>query len=285
MIRFGAPVFLPPAEAEDPIALARAHKAQGFTAAYAPPVDLKDSARIREIRRAFADEDVMIAEVGFWANLVDLDDAARRENRVGMRNALALAEELGARCAVDIFGSYAFHKHGTEVHVAKNFSPEAFEEAVAIARYYLDAVRPKTAHFAYEIFPFNVVDSAAEIERLIHAVDRPMFGVHLDLVNLINCPRAYWNNGAIMRECVQRFGERIVAAHCKDLKLREPAISVILEEVPPGQGGIDFATALREMDDLPQAVPYLLEHLNSAEEYDQAAAHLRAVAQSIGIAI
>jgi sugar phosphate isomerase/epimerase len=295
MIRFGAPVFLDEtraagageshgAVATDPVALAKAHSALGYTAAYAPQVSLDEPDRIREVRKAFADEGVMIAEVGYWDNLVDTDAATRQDTRRLMLEAMALAEELGARCAVDIFGSYC-HGNGNAEHAARNFSEEAFDEAVELARYFIDAVQPRTAHFAYEIFPFNVVDSAAEIERLIHAVDRTMFGVHLDLVNLINCPRAYWTSGDIMRECVRRFGERIVAAHCKDIKMREPAISVILEEVPPGQGAMDFATALTELDALPQNVPYMIEHLSSAEEYAQAAAHIRAIATSVGMKI
>jgi sugar phosphate isomerase/epimerase len=272
------------AVAQDPVALARAHTAKGYTAAYAPQVSLSEGDKIQDIRKAFADEGVMIAEVGYWENLVDTDPATREAQRAQMRDALALAEELGARCAVDIFGSYC-HGNGNSQHVAKNFSAEAFDEAVEMARYFLDEVQPKTAYFAYEIFPFSVVDSPEMIEKLIQAVDRPQFGVHLDLVNLINCPRAYWTSGEIARECVRRFGDRIVAAHAKDLKMQEPAISVILEEVPAGQGVIDLATAMYELQQLPQEIPYMMEHLASAEEYDNAAAHFRAVAQGVGIVI
>lgn len=284
MIRFGGPVFVDSEVAQDPVALAQAHTAKGYTAAYAPPVTLQDSDRVRAYRQAFEDAGVMIAEVGYWGNLRDTDPATRAGNRQAMLEALALAEELGARCAVDVFGSSCHGGIGAE-HTAQDFSAEAFEAAVEMARYFLDSVRPRTAYFCYEIFPFNVVDSAAEIDRLIRAVDRPQFGVHLDLVNLINCPRAYWNSGEIMRECVARFGDRIVACHVKDVKLRDGTISVMLEEVPAGQGGIDFATFIRETQALPQEVPFMLEHLDGEEEYDSAAAHIRAVAQSVGVVI
>ncbi len=296
MIRFGGPVFMNSnaksagageshgADACDPVALAKAHKRKGFTAAYAPKLDLKDSARIKATREAFAKEGVMIAEVGFWDNLVDTDKATRAAHRKSMVEALALAEELGARCAVDIFGSYC-HGNGNSKHVPENFSEAAFDEAVEMARGFIDEVKPKTAFFTYEIFPFSVVDSPAEIARLIKAVDRKQFGVHLDLVNLINSPRAYWSSGAIMDECVKLFGERIVAAHAKDVKMKEPAISVILEEVLAGEGALDIAAFLRCLHKLPQEVPLMLEHLKDEAEYDLAAAHYRKVAAQERIAI
>lgn len=294
MIRFGGPVFLTRderpagageshgADALDPVALARAHKEKGYRAAYAPRVSLEATDGLRAVRQAFADEDIMIAEVGYWENLVDTEPETRKAHRQKMRDALALADELGARCAVNILGSYC-HGNGNSKHVARNFSGEAFDEAVEMARSFIDEVKPTTACFAYEIFPFDVVDSPQEIARMIKAVDRRMFGVHLDLVNLINCPRAYWNSGAIMEECVALFGDRIAAAHAKDIKMREPAISVILEEVRAGEGGLDIGAFVRGLQGLPQEVPLMLEHLSSEAEYDLAAAHYRKVARAEGI--
>ena len=296
MIRFGAPVFMKKQEkaagpgeshgsaANDPVALARAVKAKGYRAAYAPKVDLNDTARIKAVRDAFAAEDIMIAEVGYWQNLMDTDEATRKEHREEMVKALALADELGARCAVDIVGSFC-RGNGNSKHVAENFSDAAFDEAVTMARLFIDEVKPKRACFCYEIFPFDVIDGPEAIETLLKAVDRKQFAVHLDLVNLINGPRAYFRSGDIMRECVKRFGGRIVSAHAKDIKMKEPSISVILEEVVAGTGNLDIATYVRELHKLPQEIPLMLEHLKSEAEYETAVAHYRAVAAKEGIVI
>ncbi len=78
-IRLGGPVFQAP---EDPAALAQAHRALGYRAAYCPAVNLNDADRIRAISEAFARHDVVIAEVGRWVNLLDADPArARRTSR------------------------------------------------------------------------------------------------------------------------------------------------------------------------------------------------------------
>ena len=179
MIRFGAPVFVgsnsPGGAGQshgagveiDPGDLVEAHKRKGYRAAYAPRVDLEDTDRIRATRRVFADADILIAEVGYWENLLDTDADTRKVHRERMTRALATAEELGARCAINILGSYC-HGNGNSAHHADNFADEhGFADAVDLARSIIDAVRPKTAYFVYEIFPFNVVDSplSAELER------------------------------------------------------------------------------------------------------------------------
>ena len=294
MIRFGGPIFESNQKAAgageshgshgDPRIIAKAHKIKGYTAAYVPHVELNDKEKIREIRESFKAENIMLAEVGFWENITDTDETSKKHNLDCLINALYLAEEVGAKCAVDIFGSYV-HGNGNSKFVAKNFSEDAFADAVDISRMIIDTVKPKTASLAYEIFPFNVVDSPEMIEKLIRAVDRKQFGVHLDLANLINCPRAYFSSGDIIRDCVKRFGDRIVAAHVKDIKLKEPAISVILEEVVAGTGGIDMHAFIREIHKLPQEIPFMMEHLASENEYDQAADYIRKCAKEENIII
>jgi len=285
MIRLGAPTFLNDADAADPELVVRAHQAKGYTAAYAPAVKLAEKEKIKAYRKAFEEADIVIAEVGYWQNLLDTDADVRAANRRGMVEALALAEELHARCAVDTLGSLCRGSGQQRTHVAENFSRDTFEQAVEIARYLIDEVQPKTAYFTYEIFPFNVIDSPETISELVRAVDRPQFGVHLDLVNLINCPHAYWASGDIMRQCVRLFGDRIVSAHAKDVAMRAPSISVQFDEVLPGRGDLDIAANLRCLHELPQVVPYMIEHLGSEQEYDLAAAHIRNVAAAEGISL
>lgn len=295
MIRFGGPVIRENEKDvragknsnrafDDPMEIVKYCKEKGYTATIAPKVSLDDTKGINRIRQIFKENNIMIAEVGYWDNLVDTDKDTRAYHRQKIVESLALADELGARCAVDIFGSYC-HGNGNTKHTAENFSDKAFEEAVEMARYFIDMVKPITTYFTYEIFPFNVVDSPEMIYKLIKAVDRKMFGVHLDLVNLINSPRAYFSSGDIMRECIKLFGDKIVAAHAKDVKMKEPAISVILEEVVAGTGALDIASFVRELHKLPHEVPLILEHLVTEQEYDTAAAHYRHAALQEGIKI
>jgi sugar phosphate isomerase/epimerase len=54
-------------------------------------------------------------------------------------------------------------------------------------------------------------------------------------------------------------------------------------EVVPGRGEIDYATYLRELSALPVDAPLMLEHLKTAEEYDEGRAHIQRVASQAGV--
>ena len=260
---------------DDVYALARAHRARGLSAAYCPQVAVADRQRLRDIRTAFAGEGVLLAEVGGWRNMLHPDAAEARRERQRMAEYLAIADEVGALCAITCIGSPGGPGQGS--HDAFNFTPDAFAAAVDNARWLIDTVKPARARFVYEIYPFSVADSPANIRRLLDAVDRPQFAAHMDLVNLVNCPRHYYENAALVRESVRLFGDRIVSAHAKDLSMQED-VSVIMREVRPGLGAIDYRAYLRALHELPQVVPLMIEHLPTQHEYDLGADYIRRVA-------
>ncbi|MCU0246204.1 MAG: sugar phosphate isomerase/epimerase, partial [Bryobacter sp.] len=145
-IRLGGPIYL---KSPDPRELAREHRRLGYAAAYAPPADLKDAARLRAIEAAYKAENVVISEVGAWKNMLDPDAAKRKENLAYVTDRLALADEIGARTCVDIAGSY----HPTVWYGPHkdNFSKRFFDETVSNARHVIDSVKPKRAKFSLEM--------------------------------------------------------------------------------------------------------------------------------------
>src|SRR6188474_171736 len=66
-VRLGGPIFL---KSDDPVALAKEHRRLGYSAAYCPAATPADGDRIRAIRDAFKAENVVIAEVGAWRNML-----------------------------------------------------------------------------------------------------------------------------------------------------------------------------------------------------------------------
>ena len=96
-LRLGGPAF---AKTEDPVELARWHRAAGYRAAYCPKVGIADADRIRSVEKAFGEADVVIAEVGRWCNLLDPDPEKRKKNLANVTEGLALADAVGAKCCV-----------------------------------------------------------------------------------------------------------------------------------------------------------------------------------------
>jgi sugar phosphate isomerase/epimerase len=276
-IRLGAPVSL---SGDDPEALARAHRAKGYRAAYCPKVPLDDEARLRATEDAFKRHDVVIAEVGRWVNLLDPDEAARRKNIATVIEGLALAEAVGARCCVDIAGSFSttswFGPH------PDNLSERFFDAAVENARAILDAVKPTRTTFCYEMMAWSLPDSPDACLRMVAAVDRKAFSIHLDPCNLVNSPERYYRSSDIIRECYQKLGPRIASVHAKDLTW-EVEMAVHFKEVRNGLGSIDYRVFLAEHARHAPDVPLMLEHLKGDAEYDAARDHVMAEGASIGV--
>ncbi|UCC63594.1 MAG: sugar phosphate isomerase/epimerase [Anaerolineae bacterium] len=263
----------------DPDEMARAYVVAGYSAAVCPPLSLDEPDRIRAVREAFARHDVVIAEVGVWNNMLDPNPTRRAANVAANARALALAEEVGALCCVNIAGS--FHStHWGGPH-PQNLSQEAFDLTVQNIRQIVDAVKPRRARYTLEPMPWVIPDSPDSYLRLIEVIDRPAFGVHLDPVNLINCPLRYYDNAGFLRECFSKLGPWIVSCHGKDIILREQ-LTVHLDEVRPGLGALDYSAFLQELDRLPGDVPLLLEHLPQ-EEYPAARNYVVGVAARIGL--
>lgn len=74
--------------------------------------------------------------------------------------------------------------------------------------------------------------------KFIKAIDRPAFGAHIDIANIINTPSRFYNNAALMNETFQKLGRWIVSVHGKDMYGRDghPA------ETMPGKGSILYIT-------------------------------------------
>jgi sugar phosphate isomerase/epimerase len=276
-IRLGAPVSVP---GDDPEALARAHRAKGYRAAYCPAIRLDDRERIRATAEAFARHDVVIAEVGRWVNLLDPDPEARRKNVATVTEGLALAEAVGARCCVDIAGSFSttswFGPH------PENLSPRFFDAAVENARRILDAVKPTRTTFAYEMMAWSLPDSADASLRMLKAVGRKAFAVHLDPCNLVNCPERYYRSSDLIRECYAKLGPHVASVHAKDLAW-DVEMALHFREVRIGLGSIDHGVWLAEHARLCPEAPLMLEHLPGEAEYDAARDHLRATEDRLGL--
>jgi sugar phosphate isomerase/epimerase len=276
-IRLGAPVWL---DREDPEDRARAHRAKGYRAGYCPDIPLDDTPRLKATEEAFARHDVVIAEVGRWVNLLAADPDERRQNIQTVTDGLALAEAVGARCCVDIAGSFNpdswFGPH------PDNLSERFFDAAVENARAIIDAVKPTRTTFCYEMMAWSLPDSPASALRMAEAVDRKAFSVHLDPCNLVNSPTRYYHSSDLIRECYAKLGPRIASVHAKDLTW-DIEMAVHFREVRQGLGSIDYGVWLAEHARHTPEVPLMIEHLPDEAEYDAATKHIVDVGRQTGI--
>lgn len=276
-VRLGGPIFL---KSDDPRELAREHRRLGYSAAYCPRgLKAGENGRIDAVKKAFASEEVMLAEVGAWVNMLEADAGKRRANMEYVLERLALADEIRARCCVNIGGSY--NPQLWDGPDPRNLSQSYFDATVDNCRYLIDGVKPKHTKFSIEMMGWSLPNDGDSYLKLIRAVDRAQFGAHVDVCNIVDSPERYYSNTEIINDVFRKLGSAILSCHAKDVG---PHATHFTETIP-GRGGIDYRAYLRNIAALPEETPLMLEHLKTAAEYDEGRGYIQKTAAECGVVL
>ena len=273
--RFGGPVF---EKTDSPESWISAVKKLGYKAAYCPVGLTASMEEIKAYENAAKKADIIIAEVGAWSNPISPDAKVAKEAFEKCTASLLLADQIGANCCVNIAGSR--HMENWSGPHPENFSDETFEMIVTTTRKIIDEVKPSRTFFTLEAMPWIFPESPDAYLRLIKAIDRKAFAVHLDPVNMVVSPAVFYRNGDLIKECFKKLGPYIKSCHAKDLILKKRTYMPQFEEVIPGRGELDYRTFLSELRNFPE-VPLMMEHLQTAEEYQEGAGYIRNVAAQV----
>lgn len=276
-LRLGGPVHEP---VKNPARWIQALKQLGYSAAYCPVGPDASDNTVNAYAEAATQANIIIAEVGAWSNPLSSDNQERQAALKKCRTSLSLADRIGACCCVNISGSRGPQWAGPS---EKNLTPDTFDMIVETTRAIIDDVKPTRTFFTLEAMPWAYPDSAESYVKLLKAINRKQFAVHLDPTNLVCSPQRYYNNGQLIRDCFKQLGPHIKSCHAKDVLLDTKALTH-LSEVRIGLGRLDYRVFLKELSQL-KDIPLMLEHLPNAREYRLAAQEVRCVAQSIGLTV
>lgn len=256
-------------------------KELGYSAALAPVEHTASKEVIADYMACAKKNNVIIGEVGVWRNCLSKKDDERKNAISFAKAQLALADEMGANCCVNIIGS----RHEIwDSFDAENYNPDVYVMAVDGIREIIDAVKPTNTFYTIEPMPWMVPDSPEQYLDLIKDVDRKAFGVHLDFVNMINCPHRYVKSTDFIRHCFDLLGPYIKSIHGKDV-LMERAYTTLIHETMPGKGTLDYTKILPMVEKLGADMPLFVEHLPDFETYKMAADYIRENAVKAGVLI
>jgi len=101
-IKLGGPVFK---KYNNPDEWIDALNELNYKAAYCPVQLGASSDEIKQYKNAAQRADILISEVGAWSNPIDPDEAKCKAALEKCINSLALADEIGSNCCVNISGS------------------------------------------------------------------------------------------------------------------------------------------------------------------------------------
>lgn len=206
---------------------------------------------------------LVIAEVGIWRNTMDPDETAREKAIRYAIGQLELADRIQARCCVNILGARGPRWDGA---YRENYLPETWDLGVETIRRIIDAVNPKHTWFTIESMPWMVPDSPDAYLKLLEAVNRDRFAVHLDVFNWMTTPERYFFNEDFVDECFEKLGPYTKSCHLKDVRM-DKDYTIHFTETHPGGGGINLLHLIRRAEQTDPDMPFIIEHLDSDEAY------------------
>lgn len=240
------------------------HKALGLKTVNFP-VDYTAGEENYMAYKTAADEaGLTIAEVGVWRNTLAADPAERKKWIDYAVDQLKMADRIGARCCVNVVGTpYGPRWDGG---YRENFSEELWTMAVRMIQEIIDRAQPEHTKFSIESMPWMIPSSPDEYVRLMEDVNRPAFGAHLDVVNMITSPDRYFFNDRFLEECFTKLKGKICSCHLKDINLKQE-YTFQLEECACGKGTLDIELYAKLATAEDPQMPMIIEHLTTDEEY------------------
>ena len=255
-MRLGGPVFKKVGSVKELVGL---HQKMGYGAAYTKYIE--DPAERDEYKKAFAEADIVLAELGAYGiNILDTDTKLRQKNIDSICERLEHADAMGARCCVMHGGSIETGGWGKANPL--NLSEKSFYETVKIIQSIIDKVKPSFTKLVMETESYLFPDSPEIYARFIEVIDRSEFAVHLDPVNIIASPRRYYYNDQFIKRCFALLGPNIVSCHAKDLNMAPIYPTIKIDETFIGDGIINYDVYLREIEKLNPCPTLMIEHLN-----------------------
>ena len=230
-----------------------------------------DEAKIDEYVKAAKENDLLIAEVGIWRNAISFDEDERKECLKYSIDQLALADRIGARCCVNVAGAAGKIWDGG---YKENFSKEMWDRTVKMIQTVIDEVKPVNTYFSLEPMPWMIPTSPEEYLHLIEDVARDRFAVHMDIINMINCPERYFFQEEFLERTFSLLGDKIRSCHLKDVFLRED-FTFQLVECACGKGAYNIEKYAELATKADPDMPLILEHLDSDDKYIQSLAYVK----------
>lgn len=220
--------------------------------------------KIKEFASKAKEHDITIAEVGIWRNVLAGDEKERRDNLEYAIGQLRMADEIGARCCVNVAGT----PHGSrwDGGYRENFDHATRKLIIETTQKIIDEAAPKNTKFTLEPMPWMVPTGPDDYLKLLDEVGRDAFAVHLDVINMINCPERYFEIDAFVEECFDKLGDKIQSCHLKDIRLLED-FTFQLKECACGEGILDIVKYIRLAEKYDAEMPMIIEHLHTDEEY------------------
>ncbi|NVK55770.1 MAG: sugar phosphate isomerase/epimerase [Alteromonadaceae bacterium] len=186
------------------------------------------------VRDEFARYNINIAVLGCYINPIHPDPAERERSLRRFEEHLQFARDFGC----SIVGTETGSRNADCTYHPDNHSEAAFQELVVSVRRLADVAERHGVFVGIEgVAHHHTINTYDRMERLLMCVDSPNVKVIYDPVNFFPLDECDAQQ-QLMDEAFTRFGDHIVAIHCKDF-VNENGVKT--GDLPSGSGEMDHA--------------------------------------------
>jgi sugar phosphate isomerase/epimerase len=215
-------------------------------------------------------------------NLMVRDDGLRAERIEGFRAILRTSDLMRCHGSVILVGSVAPEDKIAAVDPYM-YTDECRDEFRELLLRVLDGLELRHTKVLIEPWPNSFFYRPEPIRSFLESVDHPAVRLHLDQMNMVG-PDTYFHTTELINTTFDLLADYVAGVHFKDVLWDWTHWLLKLDEVPIGDGVLDYDTLLRRLLELDGDVVCFCEHLADEAEYGRNFARLHALAQEHGFA-
>jgi L-ribulose-5-phosphate 3-epimerase len=282
-MKLGVVGLLPPWEQIDLTSARQVRSAgyRGVSIFFQRPLEA-DLAAVSRLKSVLDSAGLEVAQANGWYEvLVHPDDHLRAEGIRGLQALTHIGRLLDAKTVYVRPGS--LNPHGAWYPHPENYAPRTFERLVNSLSQAAQTAQVEGMLLALEGHVLSLLDTPQRMRDVIEAVDSPALKFNTDPVNFIGTVKDAYDPSRVLNELVTLLGKYTVAAHLKDMALRDELV-LHIDEVVIGEGTMDYGLLLRQMEQIDPDMYGLIEHLPD-EKIPQARAGLMRAADKAGVTL
>jgi sugar phosphate isomerase/epimerase len=146
----------------------------------------------------------------------------------------------------------------------------------------LDGLDLTTCKYVIEPWHNTFFYQPEAIRAFIDSVDHPMFGLHLDQMNIVS-QETFHHTTDLINRTFDLLADAVASVHLKDIRCDHTHMFLKWDEVNIGDGVMDYETYLKRLADLPPDTPCYCEHMPGERDYALNFARLHFLAQKAGV--
>ena len=204
----------------------------------------------RYVANAFAKQNVQIAVLGCYFNMIHPDLTERSKGMERFKEHLRFARDFGCSIVATETGNVNPEIFYTE----ENFKEEPFLEVVESVSELVKEAEKFGVIVGIEAGVNHPIYSPKIMKRLLDSINSNNLQVILDPVNLLTID-TYQNQEEIFQEAMDLFGDRVVILHAKDFTIENNQ----LVPIAVGKGLLNYEYIIKEIKKKKPYINILLE--------------------------